>query len=99
MKKIIFAMGCMIAIAGAGLMVFVHGSKYLSVNIALVMLGAALMRQSAYFADTLFHNATPQNFYPTAGKMIPWFAWLAAIMACLWLVYQLCHSPDGFSAR
>ena len=89
-------MGCMIAIAGAGLMVFVHGSKYLSVNIALVMLGAALMRQSAYFADTLFHNASPQNFYPTAGKMIPWFAWLAAIMATYGLYISFAIAPTDF---
>ncbi|HOY71352.1 MAG TPA: heme ABC transporter permease CcmC [Methylotenera sp.] len=96
MKKIIFALGFVIAIAGAGLMLFVHGAKYLSVNIALVMLGAALMRQSAYFADTLFHNASPQTFYPTAGKMIPWFAWLAVIMAAYGLYISFAIAPTDF---
>jgi heme exporter protein C len=34
-----------------------------------------------------FHFASPQSFYPLAGKMVPWFAGLAAILglAGLWL--------------
>ena len=29
----------------------------------------------------IFNYAAPQAFYPVAGRMIPWFAWLAAILA------------------
>ncbi len=28
----------------------------------------------------LFKYAAPQTFYPLAGKMIPWFGWLAAVL-------------------
>jgi len=34
---------------------------------------------------SLYHYASPQHFYPLAGKMVPWFAWLAAISAAIGL--------------
>ena len=27
-----------------------------------------------------FKYSSPQKFYPLAGKMIPWFAWIAAAL-------------------
>ncbi len=96
MKKIIFAMGCVIAIIGASLILFVHGAKYLSVNVALVMLGATLMRLASFFADNFYQNASPQTFYPTAGKMIPWFAWLAVIMLAYGLYISFAIAPTDF---
>ncbi|MCX7960905.1 MAG: heme ABC transporter permease CcmC [Burkholderiales bacterium] len=32
-------------------------------------------------ASVLYTYASPQAFYPLAGRMIPWFAWAAAILA------------------
>ncbi len=33
--------------------------------------------------------ASPQSFYPLAGRMLPWFAWLAALSAAagLWIAF------------
>ena len=28
----------------------------------------------------VFKYAAPHTFYPLAGKMIPWFSWLAAVL-------------------
>ena len=36
-----------------------------------------------------FRYASPQSFYPLAGRMVPWFAWLAALSAAagLWIAF------------
>jgi len=36
-----------------------------------------------------FRYASPQSFYPLAGRMLPWFAWLAALSAAagLWIAF------------
>ena len=34
---------------------------------------------------SLYHYASPQHFYPLAGKMAPWFAWFAAIAGAIGL--------------
>jgi heme exporter protein C len=37
----------------------------------------------------LFRFASPQSFYPLAGRMQPWFAWAAALLAALglWIAF------------
>jgi len=36
-----------------------------------------------------FRYASPQSFYPLAGRMVPWFAWLAGLSAAagLWIAF------------
>jgi heme exporter protein C len=41
----------------------------------------------------IFSYAAPQAFYPVAGKMIPWFAWLAAILAAAGLYVGFFVAP------
>ncbi len=96
LKKIIFALGLIIAVSAAALIFFAHGLKYISVNVALLALGAVLMRQSAYFSDNFYQHASPQTFYPTAGRMIPWFAWLAVVFVIYGLYISFAIAPTDF---
>jgi heme exporter protein C len=96
LKKIIFALGLIIAVSAAALIFFTHGLKYISVNVALLALGAVLMRQSAYFSDNFYQHASPQTFYPTAGRMIPWFAWLAVVFVIYGLYISFAIAPTDF---
>jgi heme exporter protein C len=41
----------------------------------------------------IFNYAAPQAFYPVAGKMIPWFAWLAALLAIAGLTVGFFVAP------
>ena len=41
----------------------------------------------------LFRFAAPQAFYPVAGKMIPWFAALAAVLAAAGLYVGFVVAP------
>jgi heme exporter protein C len=41
----------------------------------------------------LFNFASPQSFYPVAGKMIPWFAALAAVLAAAGLYVGFFVAP------
>jgi heme exporter protein C len=41
----------------------------------------------------IFNYAAPQAFYPVAGKMIPWFAWLAALLGIAGLTVGLFVAP------
>jgi heme exporter protein C len=66
------------------------------VNVALVLVGAALVRQSAFFDGGFYHYASPQTFYPAAGLMIPWYAWLAAIIAIYGLYISFAIAPTDF---
>ena len=43
-----------------------------------------------------FRYASPASFYPVAGKMIPWFAWSAAILAAVGLAIGLFVAPTDF---
>jgi len=43
-----------------------------------------------------FKYASPASFYPVAGRMIPWFAWLAAILAAAGLYVGLVVAPTDF---
>lgn len=43
-----------------------------------------------------FKYSSPQTFYPLAGKMIPWFAWLAAILAIVGLYISFAIAPTDF---
>lgn len=43
-----------------------------------------------------FKYSSPQTFYPLAGKMIPWFAWLAAILAIAGLYVSFAIAPTDF---
>lgn len=96
LKKIIFALGLIIAVSAAWLIFFTHGLKYISVNVALLALGAVLMRQSAYFSDNFYQHASPQTFYPAAGRMIPWFAWLAGVLVVYGLYISFAIAPTDF---
>jgi len=96
LKKIIFALGLIIALTAATLIFFKHGLNYIGVNVALLGLGAVLMRQSAYFSDNFYQHASPQTFYPTAGRMIPWFAWLAAVLVIYGLYISFAIAPTDF---
>lgn len=40
-----------------------------------------------------FKYAAPQTFYPLAGRMIPWFAWIAVILALIGLYLGLFVAP------
>ncbi|MGB4812505.1 MAG: heme ABC transporter permease CcmC [Methylophilaceae bacterium] len=51
---------------------------------------------SAYFSNNLYHNSSPQTFYPTAGLMIPWFSWLAVILAIYGLYISFAIAPTDF---
>lgn len=43
-----------------------------------------------------FKYASPQTFYPLAGRMIPWFAWLAAAFAIVGLYIGFAVAPTDF---
>jgi heme exporter protein C len=43
-----------------------------------------------------FKYSTPQTFYPLAGCMIPWFAWLAIIFAVVGLYISFAIAPTDF---
>lgn len=96
MKKIIFALGLLVALTGAALIFFVTGTKYIGVNVTLILIGAALLRQSTYFDDNFYHNSSPQAFYPTAGLLIPWFGWLAALLVVYGLYVSFAIAPTDF---
>jgi heme exporter protein C len=40
--------------------------------------------------------SSPKNFYPLAGKLIPWFAWLAVILTLIGLYLGLIMAPTDF---
>jgi heme exporter protein C len=44
-----------------------------------------------------FKYAAPSNFYPLAGKMIPWFAWPALILILGGLYWGFFKTPDLLS--
>ena len=43
-----------------------------------------------------YRYSSPATFYPIAGRMIPWFAWAAAILAVIGLVLGLSIAPTDF---
>lgn len=43
-----------------------------------------------------FKYSSPQTFYPLAGKMIPWFAWMATIFAIAGLYISFVIAPTDF---
>jgi len=43
-----------------------------------------------------FKYSSPQTFYPLAGRMIPWFAWLAAVFAIVGLYISFAIAPTDF---
>jgi heme exporter protein C len=43
-----------------------------------------------------FNYASPATFYPVAGKMIPWFAWAAAVLAAIGVFIGLSVAPTDF---
>ncbi len=43
-----------------------------------------------------FKYSSPQTFYPLAGKMIPWFAWLAVVFAIAGLYIGFAIAPTDF---
>jgi heme exporter protein C len=45
---------------------------------------------------TLYRYSSPASFYPLAGRMIPWFAWSAAILAAIGLYIGLSMAPTDF---
>lgn len=46
-----------------------------------------------------FKLSAPATFYPVAGKMIPWFAWLAAITTVGGLYWGFFQTPDTLSEQ
>src|SRR5437899_9027297 len=43
-----------------------------------------------------YRYSSPASFYPLAGRMIPWFAWAAAILAAIGLAIGLSIAPTDF---
>jgi len=43
-----------------------------------------------------FKYSSPQTFYPLAGRMIPWFAWIAVIFAVIGLYISFFIAPTDF---
>jgi heme exporter protein C len=43
-----------------------------------------------------FKYASPATFYPVAGKMIPWFGWIAAALAAVGAYIGLVLAPTDF---
>ena len=43
-----------------------------------------------------FRLASPATFYPVAGRLIPWFAWPAALLACVGVALGLFGAPTDF---
>jgi heme exporter protein C len=43
-----------------------------------------------------YRYSSPASFYPFAGRMIPWFAWAAAILSAIGLVIGLAIAPTDF---
>jgi heme exporter protein C len=43
-----------------------------------------------------YRYSSPASFYPFAGRMIPWFAWGAAILTAIGLVIGLSIAPTDF---
>ena len=43
-----------------------------------------------------FKYSSPQTFYPLAGKLIPWFAWSAVILAVAGLYVSFMLAPTDF---
>ena len=44
----------------------------------------------------LYHYASPATFYPLAGRLVPWFAGLAAVLAAVGLYIGLFVAPTDF---
>ena len=44
----------------------------------------------------LYRYSSPASFYPLAGRMIPWFAWSAAILAAIGIYIGLSMAPTDF---
>jgi heme exporter protein C len=44
----------------------------------------------------LFSYASPQHFYPLAGKLVPWFAALAVLLTAAGLYVGLVHAPTDW---
>ena len=44
----------------------------------------------------LYRYSSPASFYPLAGRMIPWFAWSAAILAAVGIYIGLSMAPTDF---
>ena len=44
----------------------------------------------------LYRYSSPASFYPLAGRMIPWFAWSAAILTAIGLYIGLSMAPTDF---
>ena len=43
-----------------------------------------------------FKYSSPQTFHPLAGKMIPWFAWMATLFAIVGLYIAFAVAPTDF---
>src|SRR5262245_24638095 len=43
-----------------------------------------------------FRYSSPAAFYPVAGRLVPWFGWLAAILAAIGLWIGLRVAPTDF---
>ena len=43
-----------------------------------------------------FRYASPTTFYSVAGRMVPWFAWPAALLACIGVAMGLAGAPTDF---
>jgi heme exporter protein C len=43
-----------------------------------------------------YRYSSPTSFYPLAGKMVPWFAWAAAVLAAVGLYIGLTIAPTDF---
>jgi heme exporter protein C len=43
-----------------------------------------------------FKYSSPQTFYPLAGKLTPWFAWIAALLAVVGLYISFFVAPTDF---
>lgn len=48
------------------------------------------------FNRLLFSYASPQHFYPLAGKLVPWFAALAVLLTAAGLYVGLVHAPTDW---
>ena len=50
------------------------------------------------FKDTIvwLYFSSPKHFYPFAGRLIPWFAWAAAILMALGVYWSFWVAPTDF---
>jgi len=46
-----------------------------------------------------FKYSSPATFYPLAGKLVPWFAWLTAILTLAGLYWGFFQTPDVLSEQ